>query len=298
MNFRYLECFSSLCKYLNFTRAAEEQYISQPTMTQYIHSLEDELEVKLLDRNSRNVKLTNAGECFLKYTNSILELYNQAKADVQALERANTNTIILGYNGPTEQGFLPELLNNYIKSNKTSFIKLRKNKLNSLIVDLLSKKVDIIFSNIFEVKDFVDVSYYKIFESTPCVAVPKDHPLTNKKKLTLKDIQGEQYIAWSSYNSFNEISKSHKVLASGGIDFSNAIIVNSIDEVLEMVEIGIGISPTSTCYKNYHSDKISYIDLELDVEPMDIVVAWLKENNNQAVHNLIEFIKKYNKFME
>lgn len=293
MNFRYLECFSSLAKHLNFTRAADEQYISQPTMTQYMRYLEEELKVKLIDRDTRNVKLTNAGECFLEYTNKILELYNQAKEEAQAIERVKNNSIIIGYNGPTEKSFLPDLLNDYVKSSKNTSIKLRKNRLNSLVDDLLNETVDIIFSNIFEVENYESIDYYKIFESKPCVAMHRDHQLANKNRVTLDDIKGEQYIAWGSCKSLNKVSNSHNVLASGGIDFSNAIIVNSIDEVLEMVEIGIGISPTSTSYSKYHTDKISYIDLELDVKPMDIVVAWQKSNKSQSAHDFIGFVKKY-----
>ena len=64
MNFFQLECFITLATLLNFTKAANAMFISQPTFSRHILSLEKELGVKLFHRDKRTVKLTKAGEVF------------------------------------------------------------------------------------------------------------------------------------------------------------------------------------------------------------------------------------------
>ena len=65
--------FYILAKTGNFTRTSQQLYITQPTLSKSISSLEDELKVRLIDRTTRNVKLTPAGECFLQSCEKILE---------------------------------------------------------------------------------------------------------------------------------------------------------------------------------------------------------------------------------
>ena len=72
MNTQQLECFICVADKLNFTKAAEELYLSTPTVTHHIKSLEEELGTKLFIRNSRMVQLTNMGKIFYSDAKDIL----------------------------------------------------------------------------------------------------------------------------------------------------------------------------------------------------------------------------------
>ena len=92
MNTFQLNCFLAVCDSLNFARAAEKLGITQPAVTHQIHTLEDELDVKLFNRSTRSVQLTPAGILFLNDAREILEISMRAKRrfhnpDIQHIEK-------------------------------------------------------------------------------------------------------------------------------------------------------------------------------------------------------------------
>lgn len=64
MNTQQLRCFVCVAEYLNFTKAANELYLTVPTVTHHVQSLEEELGTKLFERTSRMVRLTESGKAF------------------------------------------------------------------------------------------------------------------------------------------------------------------------------------------------------------------------------------------
>ncbi|MCR4745603.1 MAG: LysR family transcriptional regulator [Lachnospiraceae bacterium] len=90
MTLQDINCFMKLAETLNYTKTAEELFISQPAVTRHINTLEDELKIKLFDRSiKRNISLTESGKLYLKglrkckniYENTLNTIYNSALAD-------------------------------------------------------------------------------------------------------------------------------------------------------------------------------------------------------------------------
>ena len=79
MNTTQLTCFLTVAETLNFARAAEKLNIAQPSLTHQIQSLENELDVKLFNRTTRSVEITQAGSAFLSDAKVILNISNRAK---------------------------------------------------------------------------------------------------------------------------------------------------------------------------------------------------------------------------
>jgi len=80
---RYLLYFATVAEHQSFTRAAEKLHIAQPAIRQQIKTLEEELEVKLLVRTKRSVKLTAAGHAFLREANDILNRVEQSRVEAR-----------------------------------------------------------------------------------------------------------------------------------------------------------------------------------------------------------------------
>ena len=79
MNVFQMECFLAVAENLNFARAAEQLHVTQPAVTQQIHALERELNVKLFTRTTRTVKLTEQGRTFINDAQQMVAISERAK---------------------------------------------------------------------------------------------------------------------------------------------------------------------------------------------------------------------------
>src|SRR6476469_2546145 len=105
--------FVEVANELNFTNASKNLFVSQAAVSKKIASLEDELGVVLLERNKRTVKLTSAGQIFYKDAVEILNKIETMVKKIEAISSINKKTLRLGYLGPAEYKFLPDLLQTF-----------------------------------------------------------------------------------------------------------------------------------------------------------------------------------------
>ena len=101
MNTFQLSCFLAVAEYLNFAQAAQSLHVTHPAVSQQIQSLEKELNVKLFQRTTRSVKLTEEGKTFLNDARQIVAISERAKKRFDSAEPRDIETLALGfYNFP------------------------------------------------------------------------------------------------------------------------------------------------------------------------------------------------------
>lgn len=105
-----LQVFHTVATRLNFTRAAEELYISQPAVTRHIHEIEHHFRQRLFERNGTRIKLTVAGQTLLQHTSRLFELYSQLEFDMNALAEQHTGKLRVGASTTVAQYVLPPVL--------------------------------------------------------------------------------------------------------------------------------------------------------------------------------------------
>ena len=133
MNLSQLYYFRKLAELQHYTKAAKELFITQPTLSGSISSLEQELGVSLFQKAGRNVELTKYGAEFLKYVNASLEQLDKGIAIMKGYSGEGDGGVIdLGCIITLQTEFLPRLLNGYSsvnerKPNSTSTRSLLKN---------------------------------------------------------------------------------------------------------------------------------------------------------------------------
>lgn len=110
MNTQELKCFLYVAERLNFTRAAEELYLTTPTVTHHIQKLEGELNVQLFYRDSKTVRLTTAGEIFYSDAREIMMKLEDAVAHLADLQQETQTTIRIGCTTTSEVSYLSDVL--------------------------------------------------------------------------------------------------------------------------------------------------------------------------------------------
>jgi LysR family transcriptional regulator, transcriptional activator of the cysJI operon len=105
-----LQVFHTVAKRLNFTRAAEELFISQPAVTRHIQELEQQFKVKLFERNGTRIHLTDAGGRLLQHTEELFAIYRNIEFDMSSLTRRQSGRLYLGGSMTTAPYVIPPIL--------------------------------------------------------------------------------------------------------------------------------------------------------------------------------------------
>jgi len=110
MDLRQLRYFVAVATTKNFTRAAEQVHIAQPPLSRQIQQLEDELGVQLIQRNSRPLRLTEAGRLFYEQSLQVLQKVEQMKTGARQAASGERQSISIAYVASTLYGGLPMLV--------------------------------------------------------------------------------------------------------------------------------------------------------------------------------------------
>ena len=147
MNTEELKTFIFLSKVKNFTLAAEQLYIAQSTVTNRISELEKEVGKKLFTRGSKTVKLTEAGEIFLRYAERILELQSTSIEEMNALS-SHSRKFSIGAINASYEVYVKPLVDECLKDNSVTSIKVMLGHSLDLIQQLQDNMLDMVFSAI------------------------------------------------------------------------------------------------------------------------------------------------------
>lgn len=147
MNSEELKTFIFLSKVKNFTLAAEKLGVAQSTVTNRISELEKEVGTKLFNRGSKTVKMTEAGEIFLRYAERILELQNTSIDEMNALS-SHSRKFSIGAINACYEAYVKPLVDECLKDNRITSIKVMLGHSLDLIQQLQDAMLDMVFSAI------------------------------------------------------------------------------------------------------------------------------------------------------
>ena len=145
MNTEELKTFIFLSKVKNFTLAAEKLRIAQSTVTNRISELEKEVGKRLFSRGSKNVKLTEAGEIFLRYAERIIELQTTSIEEMNALS-SHSRKFSIGAINATYETYVKPLVDECLKDNTVTSVKVMLGHSLDLIQQLQDNMLDMVFS--------------------------------------------------------------------------------------------------------------------------------------------------------
>lgn len=180
---RSLRYLIAVAEHHSFTRAAEVLYISQPTLSQQIKQLEELLDVQLLDRSGRTVRLTAAGEIYLHHARRALGEMDAGKRAVHELQNLSRGSLRLGMTPITDYLAIP-LLDHFNARYPGITVSTLEMPQNDMEAALAEDRVDlgIAFGNMPSIGAHSDeIDTHILFMETLNLAVGKNHPLAGQQ---------------------------------------------------------------------------------------------------------------------
>ena len=192
MDIKQLQYFIAVSEHMNFSKAAERLHISQPSLSNAIKKLEHEIGTPLLDRNTRNLQLTEAGEVLFERAKVIVKNMEVLKIEMDEVVVHGTSEITIGVMESIKH-WLPKVIANYKKDYPQMMIHL-VDILGSKRVkkSLKSYKTHLIITN--QLMDDPELEVKTLYEERLVAVLPLHHPLAKKVTLSISDISAEPFI--------------------------------------------------------------------------------------------------------
>lgn len=192
MELHQLRYFVAVARARNFSRAAEQCRVAQPSLSQQIMKLESELGEKLFERTKRAVSLTPAGEVFRVHAERVLDEVELAGESVRDARGALRGRVALGALPTVAPYYLPARLRAFSAAYPEVEVVVHEDTTEQLARAVLMKEVDLALVSL--PVERAGLVAEEFFDEALLVALPARHRLAAKRKLTLDDLEAEPFI--------------------------------------------------------------------------------------------------------
>ena len=238
MELHQLRYFCAVVDTGSFSRAAEQSHVSQPSLSQQILKLEDELGARLFDRLGRSVRLTELGATFLPRARAVLAELEAVRGEIVESKGSLGGSVTVGVIPTVAPYYLPPLLTSFSRSFPQSRLTVVEEITPVLLERLRAATIDIaILALPIRGHEFHSVPLL----SEPLFAVvPKDHPLAGKRSVSLRDLRSESFLLLRDGHCFRETS----VAACQRARLNPRVVFESgqFSSLVNMVGAGMGVS--------------------------------------------------------
>lgn len=283
---RHISVFFTVCKYMNFTKASEELFISQPAVSKTIKDIEEEYGVLLFERYNKALYLTPAGNVLLEYAKQIINLMEDLDERLKSQEMKDV--IRVGASITIGTSILGEIVSDFCKSNDSVKIEAVVDGTAVLEKYLLQGKIDIalvegrISSN--------EIRSENVGATDVVLVVNKDHPLYSREKVTPKDLDGQSFIVRESGSRTREIFA--QAMERENIHWKASWSCHNTQAIKNIVDEGLGIGVLSKLSVRKRLQSGRFKALNVFDEPLTLYIKSAYLENKYFNQNLLDF-KEY-----
>lgn len=247
MNLKQLEAFVQVAEGGSFSKAAKELFLTQPTISSHISSLERELNARLFVRNTKEVSLSEDGIKLYKYAKQMLDLQREIEVTFGMDEEGESHAVTIAASTIPAQYLLPEVLTRFSERYPQEQIRIQETDSSKVVMQIVDHRVDIGFTGtVLEKKHCKYIPFYKdeLVIITP--NTPKYQELAQGNKEDISWIKKEYVIMREEGSGTRK--EAELQLKGAGVKFAGLDIIASIENqetIKKSVRQGMGISVLS-----------------------------------------------------
>ncbi len=281
MELRHLRYFVAVAQELNFRRAAEKLGMAQPPLSAQIKALEEELQVRLFDRTTRAVRLTQAGRVFLDEARAVLAASGQAEQRAREAEHGLAGALRIGVIAPMANSWLAGILRNFRQRfpavqlslfDLTTTEQLRRLRARELDAGVLRPPIA-----------FPELDFKLLGEAHLVLALPSGHPLCRKRPLEWHDFHDQELVLMHPSVQHGFYDGFFAQCARAGAKPRTVQYANDIQTKMWLISAGFGIAPTTTLLSEVRRPGLVFRPLPSGLPPVQTVIAWRKDDTSAAL---------------
>jgi DNA-binding transcriptional LysR family regulator len=232
-----LKVFEAVARHNSFTRAAEELFLTQPTVSMQVKQLTKAVGMPLFDQVGKRLYLTQAGEELVKTCREVFEKLDQFEmtiADLKGLKQGRLRLAVI----TTAKYFVPRLLGPFCKRYPGIDVSLQVTN-HEHILNRLGENLDDLYV-MSQLPESIEVTYKRILDNPLVVLAPANHPLAQEKNIPIERIAAEPFImrepGSGTRKAVQSLFDEHKLSLKVQLD------LGSNEAIKQAIAGGLGIS--------------------------------------------------------
>ncbi|QIO05546.1 LysR family transcriptional regulator [Acinetobacter shaoyimingii] len=289
MELRHLRYFMTVAKEQSFTKAAEKLYTAQPSLSQQIKDLEQEVGVSLFDRTTRKVKLTDEGEAFLQYAELTLDNAKKAIAAARQVAQQKNNQIHIGFLNVAELKVMPNILaqlKQHIPDLKIHFHSLTCTE---QIQKLRNAELDISFTR-YELAHEDYINIHILTEQIYLVAADHLHP--SNRVLKLQELNNHNIIMCEQMASPIFYDKLNHLLSFEQRQQDQMLWVTNVLQHINLINMGMGFSFAPEYLLKFLNHNVKIIKTDVQLPQLGLYATYHRASNNVALKMIADALKQ------
>ena len=285
MTTKQIDYCIELAHTLNFSRAAENAFVSQPTFSYQIRLLEEEVGFTIFERSGKGATLTPAGAQFVSFLSGMREDLKRAIEQGQNFSARYRDSISISLMVRQAVYFLPEAMRLFAETNPDVQITPVFQYENG-VESFLRNETDILFALKEQTRQIPGIAVHDLFVSHIYLIAQRDDPLAEKNLVTEADLYGRTLmVGGGSPPALRAVQ--HRLITSGHIDYFNSA---DHDTTLTNIAAGRGIC-LAPGFLNDHSGQFAWIPFDCK-ENFPCVLCTHKEDRRSSVVSFVNLLKK------
>lgn len=288
MELRHLNYFQAVADELNYRKAADRLFISQPGLSRQIKQLEEELGVQLFERDKKHVELTAAGKFLKGEVDFVLNHLETTKQQLLQIANGREGELRIGFLGSASNQVLPELLKK-INQNFPKVTTSLEELSNQVQVEMIQKdKLDLGFVRLASVPQELEMK--SVYRDKFSLVVPVNHPVTVKNFTSVGQFASESFILFSSDYSNFYYEQILGICRDSG--FSPRIKHKSVHAltIFRLVENGLGVAIVPTSLKEGYDLNVRFMEIPGTSRFTELSVIWKPDNRNPVLGKVLEIV--------
>ncbi|MCL2162944.1 MAG: selenium metabolism-associated LysR family transcriptional regulator [Oscillospiraceae bacterium] len=295
MELKQLEAFVKVFELRSFSKAAEEMFLSQPSISAYINSLEKELQTQLIYRSTKEFLPTKSGEFFYEYAKEMLSLRDKSVSALKSLSDCTTGSIDILASSVPAQYILPEILGAYHKIYPSVVFNVDQADSSDVIKGISACKSEIGFVGS---KIATSKCVYENFLSEKLIMIaPREKRFEKMDPIDAVSLLRDEYFIMREAGSGTRLEYEEYLRCLGvKIDeLKVSAYFNNTHGIIQAVSNGLGLSIVSELAAKQYIRKKIIIPIKIDALPQRNLYIVLKKNYavSTTVDSFIKFIHKF-----
>jgi DNA-binding transcriptional LysR family regulator len=288
MDVGQLRAFLAVAQELHFGRAAERLNMTQPPLSRIIKQLETELGTRLLDRNTRSVKLTSSGQALVAPATEVFEALRRAEEAVRSADNGEAGMVRIAFAGVSTHQLVARLARQ-VKSNRPriqlelssqNFAQPAMKKLVQGETDIALGRWDVIPA---------EVSSRVVMPDSLVVAMPDTHPLAGSRRLAMGRLATEAFISLTPFEGAVLPDRLRRLAHANGFVADIVQVAPDTQTALALVSAEVGCHLTlASVARNATDPHVVFIPLEDSTADVDLRAAWRRNDTSPALQAVLE----------